>query len=93
MIFNDYLSGMGRNAIMKKLDGLKIKPKYSNQWHESTIDKILRNEKYCGDMLLQKTYVSNHIDKKSCRNKGELPMYLVKDCHKAIIDKKTFDKV
>ncbi|GHV24217.1 hypothetical protein FACS189465_1070 [Clostridia bacterium] len=93
MIFTDYLGGMGKNTIMKKLNRLKIKPKYSNSWYESTIYKILRNEKYCGEMLLQKTYVSNHIDKKSLKNNGELPIFLLQNSHEAIIDKEVFEKV
>ncbi|GMB10627.1 MAG: recombinase family protein [Candidatus Improbicoccus devescovinae] len=93
IIFKNYLEGLGKNAIMKKLNKLKIKPKISDFWNESTIDKILRNEKYVGDMLFQKTYVNNHLEKKKIKNSGELPMYLVKNSHEAIIDREIFDKV
>lgn len=92
-IFDDYLSGMGRNAIMKKLTNAGISTKNGSIWHESTLQKILRNEKYSGDMLLQKTFRPDHISKKNCKNYGELPMYEVINSHEAIIDKETFAKV
>lgn len=93
MIFNDFLSGMGRNAIVKKLINNGIQTKRGKNWHESTISKMLRNELYVGDLLLQKTFSSNHIEKKKCINKNELPMYYVRDCHEPIIDRDTFERV
>jgi hypothetical protein len=92
-IFDDYLSGMGPNAIMKKLSEAGIPPRRGAAWYESAIHKILRNEKYSGDMLLQKTFTLDHLSKKKKINRGELPMYQVIDSHEAIIDKVTFAKV
>ena len=92
-IFNDYLSGMGRNAIMKKLNDAGITTKSGGAWGESTLRKMLQNEKYSGDMLLQKTLSLDHLGKKRQINRGELPMYQVIDSHEAIIDKETFTKV
>jgi DNA invertase Pin-like site-specific DNA recombinase len=93
MIFFDYLSGMGRNAIVKKLNSLGFKTKKGNPWSEKAIDRILRNEKYIGDLELQKVYSSNHIEKKKCINKGQLPKYYVNDSHEPIIDRNTFENV
>lgn len=94
MIFDDYLNGMGLNAIVKKLNKLRLPTKTSQKnWQEGMIHKILRNEKYTGDLLLQKNYVKDHISKKLCLNKGELPKYYVENNHEAIIDKNTFEKV
>jgi hypothetical protein len=53
----------------------------------SGIAGILRNEKYSGDMLLQKSYVNNHIEKRKIINRGELPKYFVSESHEAIIPK------
>jgi site-specific DNA recombinase len=92
-IFSDYLSGMGLNAIMKKLSNDEIFTKSGAEWSENALRKVLRNEKYSGDMLLQKTFVLDHISKKKMINHGELPMYQVIDSHEAIIDKETFAKV
>lgn len=92
-IFADYLSGMGLNVIMKKLNDAGISTKYGAAWRENAIRKILRNEKYSGDMLLQKTFVLDHLSKKKRINRGELPMYHVTNSHDAIIDKETFAQV
>jgi hypothetical protein len=54
---------------------------------------MLQNEKYCGDALLQKTYVDNCMTKKTKKNNGERPKYLVKNHHEKIIDRWLFDKV
>lgn len=93
MIFNDFLSGMGKNAIMKKLIRLGIPTLNGGRWRESTIYEILRNEKYTGDMLLQKTYILDHLSKRNVVNRGEKPMYFVENSHQPIIDKEIFDKV
>ncbi len=93
MIFNMYLSGMGRNAIVKKLMELGIPCKNGGRWSESTIWKMLQNEKYAGDLLLQKTFVVDHISKKKQKNTGQLPQYLIEGNHEAIIDRETFQRV
>ena len=93
MIFVDYLSGMGKNTIMNKLNAAGFKTKRGNAWQESAVDRILRNEKYIGDMLLQKIYIPDHINKIRCPNHGQLPRYYVKDSHTPIIDRDTFRRV
>ncbi len=93
MIFTDYLGGMGRNAIMKKLTRLAVPTKTGGRWSESTVMSMLSNEKYIGDMMLQKGYVADHITKRIKPNRGELPMYYVEGTHEAIIDKETFEAV
>ncbi|WP_353852952.1 recombinase family protein [Dehalobacter restrictus] len=92
-IFDDYLSGMGRIAIIKKLNDAGISTRSGALWRASTLHKMLRNEKYSGDMMLQKTFSLDHLSKKKQINRGELPMYQVIDSHEAIIDKETFAKV
>lgn len=91
-IFEDYLSGMGENAIAKKLIRMGIAPMRSQRpWNRTSIRYILTNEKYCGNMLLQKTYIENYISKKPVRNHGERTRYLVENSHEAIIPKEMFD--
>ncbi len=92
-VFAEYLAGKGRLAIAKGLNAGNIPTINGGHWRESTILGILRNEKYTGDMLLQKTYVFDPITKKKRVNRGELPMYHVENSHEAIIDKDTFDQV
>lgn len=92
-IFSDFLSGMGINAIVKKLNRTGIPAKRGGLWSETTISNILHNEKYTGDLLLQKYYHLDHICKKTVKNKGELPQYLVENNHEAIISKDIFEQV
>lgn len=88
--FKDYLSGMGQLAIVKQLNKEGIKTIWGNEWHEDNIYKIIRNEKYTGDMLLQKTYVEDFRTKKGKINRGERRKYFVENSHEPIIDKETF---
>ena len=93
MIFNDYLSGLGKNAIMKKLVRLGIPTKTGGRWSESTVGSILGNEKFIGDTVLQKGYIADHITKRHKPNNGELPKYYVEGSHEAIISKDIFEAV
>lgn len=61
-------------------------------WTSRHIKQILRLERYCGDVLLQKTYKPDHKSHKVVPNKGELQQYYVKNHHPPIIDRKTFQK-
>lgn len=60
------------------------------KWHTSTINKILRNEKYMGDALLQKTVTTDFLTKKRIKNNGTAPQYYVENNHEAIIPKELF---
>jgi hypothetical protein len=64
-----------------------------SDWTITAVRSILTNEKYCGDVLLQKTYISDCISKKVIRNTGQLPMYLIQNHHEGIVSRKTFDAV
>ena len=92
-IFKWYLNGLGRQAIANKLNDLGIPTRLEKTWHQSTIRKMLRNEIYAGDLLLQKTFRTDHLTKQMRINHGELPMYHVQDAHEPIIDRVTFDTV
>lgn len=92
-IFQMFLAGMTLRAIVDKLkeDGVETKCG-KRKWSVSTIQSILKNEKYCGDAILQKTVTLDPISKIHKKNTGEAPMYYVKDNHVAIIDRDTFNK-
>ena len=93
MIFADYLSGMGRNAMMRKLIRLGIPTKLGGRWAENTVASILSNEKVVGDLCLQKGFIADHLTKQKRVNRGELPKYYVEGAHEAIIGRETFDAV
>ena len=90
MIFSDYLSGMGKTAIANKLFEMNIPTKGGGLWTAESIRVILTNEKYCGDLLLQKSFRNNHIEKKKIANCGDLPQYFAEDTHEPIIEKSVF---
>ena len=92
-IFALFLSGLGRNAIMRRLIADGITTRSGKHFNENTIFEMLQNEKYIGDLLLQKTFVEDHLTKKQLPNRGELPQYYVEDDHEAIIDRDTFAQV
>jgi len=93
-IFDLYLMGYGTNGIAKKLTEMKIKtPKGNTVWHENSILRILKNEKYKGDVLQGKTFTTDPISHKRVRNYGEEDQYYITNHHEAIIDRETFDKV
>lgn len=92
-IFASFLSGLGKNAIMKLLIEQGATTRRGGRFNESVIDSMLRNEKYAGDLLLQKTFVADHISKRKCVNQGELPRYYITDDHEPIVSREDFDKV
>lgn len=92
-IFVDYLSGMTAVKIAKKLNAQGIKTIKGNTWSDFSILRILRNEKYTGDMLLQKTFTENYRTHKTLSNKGERRRYYVENGHEAIITKEDFQAV
>ena len=91
-IYDLFLSGTPIRGILEYLNANNI-PNISgkSQWAKNAVNSILTNEKYCGDVLLQKTYIDDCINKKVKKNTGQLPMYLVQNHHEGIISRETFD--
>lgn len=93
-IFALYLEGNGVRKIKRYLEENGIKTVTGKrEWSTSTIDRILSNEKYIGQVIMQKTYTPDFLTGKQKRNEGEKAMYLVENAHEAIIDIDTFNKV
>lgn len=92
-IFDLYLSGYGAQKIANVLNEHSICTEKLPYWHPNTIRKILRNERYMGDLLLQKTMIESHLTKKQVKNEGQLPKYYITDDHKPIVSKETFSEV
>jgi len=87
-IYREYLEGYSMDRIAKGLeaDGI-LTGAGKTKWWTSTINKILRNEKYIGDALLQKTYTTDFLNKTRVKNNGIVPQYYVEGNHEAIIPK------
>lgn len=93
-IYDTYLAGASLREICKMLEDEGIPSRSGQaQWSISTVKNILTNEKYCGDVLTQKTYIKSCMDKRVIRNHGELPQYLIRNNHEGIIDRDTYDRV
>ena len=93
-IFEMYLDGSSLDQIKSYLESNGILTKTGkSEWSKTIIQGMLSNERYTGDMLLQKTYTENCITKKVLKNRGEMAKYLVTNNHPAIIDRDTFKAV
>ena len=93
-IFELYLQGNGVCKIKRYLEEHGIKTVTGKtEWSTSTIDRILSNEKYIGQVLMQKTYTPDFLTGRQVKNQGQLAMYLVENAHEPIIDKETFENV
>ena len=93
-IFDLYIQGNGVRKIKKYLESHGIKTVTGkSEWSTSTIDRMLSNEKYVGQVLMQKSYTSDFLTGKKEKNRGQLAMYLVEGAHEPIIERETFDKV
>ena len=93
-IYREFLDGKGANRIARELEGDRVLNWNGKaKWYENSIRKMLTNEKYKGDALLQKTYTVDFLNKKRADNTGQVPQYYVEDSHPAIIDKEMWEAV
>ena len=92
-IFDLYIQGNGVRKIKRYLEEHGIKTVTGkSEWSTSTIDRMLSNEKYIGEVLMQKTYTADFLNGRREKNVGQLATYLVENAHEPIIDKKTFEQ-
>lgn len=90
-IFRQYLGGASLRMIKQSLEARGNRnPAGNEKWDISQIKSILENEKYCGDVLRQKTFVQDCITKKVVKNTGQLPMYLIRNNHPAIVRREDY---
>lgn len=92
-IFQLYLEGHGPQSIANILWEEKAPTCRGGEWVSATVRGMLHNEKYVGDLLLQKTFVEDHITKTLRKNKGEMAQYYIRDDHDAIIPREMFEAV
>ena len=93
-IFDLYLQGLSLGQIKSCLESQGIKTATGKDgWNAKTIRDMLKNEKYKGDTMLQKTFTEDFMTGKKSKNIGQRSKYYVKDSHPAIISAEVFDKV
>ncbi|PKM40913.1 MAG: recombinase family protein [Firmicutes bacterium HGW-Firmicutes-9] len=89
-IFDWYLSGDSSVVIAKRLNAAGEQTLNHAAWSAKHVREILTNEKYTGNALLQKSFITDHLSKRKKRNHGEAPQYYVEQSHPAIVDIDTF---
>lgn len=94
LIFHKYLNeGKGVRLIKRELEEAGVLPPIGScEWQTSTIGRILKNVKYCGDLVQGITYIPDYLTHQKITNHGERPFYEHKNTHSAIIEKDIFDK-
>lgn len=92
-IFAWYQEGHGFYTIAKRLNAAGIRTRKGNIWLQQSVQRLISTYAYTGNLLLQKTYIKDHISKKSCINTGQLPMYHAEGSHDAIIPMDEFQAV
>jgi len=90
-IFRDFLEGMTIPEICNTLqkDGIRA-PGGKAKWYPSTVESMLQNEKFQGDLLLQKTYTVDFLTKERAFNHGHMPQYYVENAHEPILPREVF---
>ena len=91
LIFNEYLKGKGSFIIAKELNESGVPTVAKGKWHSTTILNILKNEKYKGDVKLQKTYIKDHLSKVKKLNRGEVTSYYIENHHEAIVSREIWN--
>lgn len=93
-IYKMFLEGKTPTYIAKYLTEHNIPtPRDKNIWRSTTVESILKNEKYKGAALLQKTFTTDFLTKKKKTNEGEIPQYYVENSHPAIVSKEVYSLV
>ena len=90
-IFAECLAGTGTYTIAKRLNENHIPTKKNGKWHGGTVNGILTNEKYTGDVLFQKTYTDDGFNRHT--NYGEVDQFFCENHHEAIISHEDFERV
>ena len=93
-IYENYLDGWSVKEIADELTRLEIPTvKGMGKWSAGTLYSMLHNERYCGDVVMQKTYTPDCLSHRSVKNRGQERKYNMRDHHPAIIPREQWDEV
>lgn len=92
-IFEMYLDGVSFRQMADTLNGAGLRTITGCEFAEASLDVLVHNEIYAGDIRRQKSYMADPLTKNKVKNHGELPQYYMADCHEAILDRSTYAKV
>lgn len=91
-IYKSFLKGDHLNTIASRLNKKGCTTVMGNDWTGYSVRNILRNEKYCGDVLMQKTFTVDYLTHKTKKNEGERDQFYIADHHDAIVTRAVWDK-
>ena len=93
LIFHKFVDeGKGTHVIARELREEGVRPMRAKEWQNTVILRILRNEKYCGDLVQKKTYTPDFLSHQKKYNRGQEEFVIIKDHHEPIVSRELFDK-
>lgn len=92
-MFQMYIDGVSLRLMAQAMNDAGVRSVLGNEFTEGSLRTLIFNEIYAGDLLRQKCFMENPVTKHKVLNHGELPQYLMTDCHEPIIDRETYAKV
>lgn len=92
LIFHKFVDEeKGCATIARELREEGIRPMRSKEWSNTAILRALRNEKYCGDLVQQKTFTPDYLSHEKKYNRGEEEFIIIKDHHEPIVSREMFE--
>ena len=93
LIFHKFVNeGKGTHVIARELREAGIQPmRCAKEWQNTVILRIIRNEKYCGDLVQKKTYTPDFLSHEKKYNRGQEEFVIIRDHHQPIISRQMFD--
>ena len=93
LIFHKFVNeGKGTHVIARELREAGIKPMRVKEWHNTVILRVIRNEKYCGDLVQKKTITPDFLSHEKKYNRGEEEFVIIKDHHEPIVSRELFEE-
>ena len=93
LIFQKFVNeGKGTHVIARELREAGIQPMRVKEWQNTVILRIIRNEKYCGDLVQKKTYTPDYLSHEKKYNRGQEEFVIIKDHHEPIISREMFEE-
>ncbi|MCI8994981.1 MAG: recombinase family protein [Lachnospiraceae bacterium] len=93
LIFHKFVNeGKGTHVIARELQEAGFRPMYVGEWQNTGILRILRNEKYCGDLVQKKTYTADFLSHEKKINQGQEEFVIIRDHHEPIVSRQMFDQ-
>ncbi|MCI8772190.1 MAG: recombinase family protein [Lachnospiraceae bacterium] len=93
LIFHKFVDeGKGTHTIARELQEAGIQPMRVREWQNTVILRVLRNEKYCGDLVQRKTYTPDFLSHEKKYNRGQEEFIIIKNHHEPIISRELFEK-